>query len=278
VLVPLDGSELAEQALVQARAVAGAGGEILLYRALLPYAPIDSGKTQDAFWVDLFADIRSDAMHYLEGMATTLRAEGYRVRTAVEHGEPGPRIAEYARREQVDLIVLSSHGRAGAARWLLGSTAEDLLREAVAPLLVVRPVARAGQQPSPGDRPKVVADEGAASPREAEASAAHARPRWREAPGVDHGRIRPGYLVFAHHVDPGSRVDPGQFVGVVADVLERGAVHYLHLRGGLGRANELFLPIGTIQAVVGKQVHLKLSLEDLAGQAWHQAPGVLSGR
>jgi nucleotide-binding universal stress UspA family protein len=276
IMVPLDGSELAEQALVQARAIAGTGGEILLYRALLPYAAIDSGKTVDAFWVDLLAEVRSDAVHYLEGVATTLRAEGYRVRTAVEHGEPGPRIADYARREQVDLVVLSSHGRAGAARWLLGSVAEDLLRQAPAPLLLVRPLVRAGQQPLHGDTPKVAAAEGTTSPREAVAADARERPRWLDATDVDYHTIKPGYLVFAHHVDVGCHVEPGQFVGVVADVLERGAVHYLHLRGGFGRANELFLPVGAIQAVVGKQVHLKLSVEDLAGQAWHQAPGELS--
>ena len=47
--------------------------------------------------------------------------------------------------------------------------------------------------------------------------------------------------LLAHHVDSGSHVDPAQFVGVVADVLERGGLHYLHVRGGLERANELFL-------------------------------------
>jgi nucleotide-binding universal stress UspA family protein len=276
ILVPLDGSELAEQALVQARAVAGTGGEILLYRALMPYASIDSGESLDAFWTDLLAEVRGDAVHYLEGVASALRAEGYRVRTAVEHGEPSARIAEYARRERVDLVVLGSHGRAGAARWLLGSVAEDLLREAPAPLLLVRPQASAGQPRLPGDLPQATVDEGTASRRGAVASDARERPRrWYQAPGVEYGTVQPGYLVFAHHGDPGCHVDPGQFVGVVGDVLERDGVHYLHVRGGLERANELFLPIGAIEAVVGKQVHLKLSLEDLAGRAWHQAPGML---
>jgi nucleotide-binding universal stress UspA family protein len=273
IVVPLDGSWLAEQALVQARAVAGTGGEILLYRALLPYAAIDSGETLDTLWTDLLADVRSEAVHYLEGVATMLRADGYRVRTAVEHGAPVPRIAEYARREQVDLIVLSSHGRAGAARWLLGSVAEDLLREAPAPLLLVRPLDGAGQQPVPRHMPNVATAEGTASPRGGGASAARAQPRWRDAPDVDRGTVEPGYLVFAHQPDSACHVDRGQFVGVVADVFERGGVHYLHVRGDLERANDLFLPIGTIQGVMSKQIHLKLSLEDLAGQAWHQVPG-----
>jgi nucleotide-binding universal stress UspA family protein len=272
-MVQLDGSWLAEQALVQARAVAGIGGEILLYRALLPYAAIDSGETLDTLWTDLLADARSEAVHYLEGVATMLRAEGYRVRTAVEHGAPGPRIAEYTRREQVDLVVLSSHGRAGAARWLLGSVAEDLLRAAPAPLLLVRPLAGAGQQSAPRDMPNVATAEGTLSPREGGTSAARGQPRWRDAPDVDSGTVEPGYLVFARQPDSACHVDRGPFVGVVADVLQRGGVRYLHVRGDLERANELFLPTGTIQAVVSKQIHLRLSLEELAGQAWHQVPG-----
>ena len=275
ILVPLDGTWLAEQALVQARAVARVGGEILLYRALPPYAATDSGETLDPLWADLLADARGEAVHYLEGVATRPRAEGYRVRTAVAHGAPGPRIAECARREQVDLIVLSSHGRAGAARWLLGSVAEDLLHEAPAPLLLVRPLAGAGRPPVPRDMPPVATAIGTVSPREGGTSAGREQPRWRDAPDVDGGTVEPGYLVFARQPDNACHVDRGQFVGVVAYVLEHGGVRYLHVRGDQERASELFLPLGTIQAVVSKQIHLKLSLEELACPAWHQVPGAL---
>src|SRR5262249_12269900 len=148
-----------------------------------------------------------------------------------------------------------------------------LLREAPAPLLVVRPLAGAGEPPLPRAMPDVAATEATASPREGGAPAAREPSRWRDAPDVDYAAIEPGYLVFAHQGDSASRVGRGQFVGVVTEVLERGGVRYLHVRGDPGPANEFFLPFGTIQAVVSKQVHLKLTPRDLVGQAWHQVPG-----
>src|SRR5581483_5924763 len=191
VLVPLDGSELAERALVYARAVAGTAGEILLYQVLPPSVPIDDGDLLAPYWTEVFAEARADVLRYLEGVAAPLRAAGCRVRVAVEHGAAAQRIAEYARREKVDLVVLSSHGRAGVARWLLGSVAEELLREAPTPLLLVRP----------------------------QAEVMHAA-TWTEAPGVNHHAIQPGYPVYAHHIGPGQQADHGHFVGVVEGVLE----------------------------------------------------------
>ena len=89
---------------------------------------------------------------------------------------------------------------------------------------------------------------------------------------VDPGGILPGYAVYAHHVDASNHLDTGQYVGTVQDVLEVRNVHYLHVRGGLERANELFIPLGAVRALIGKQVHLVLSLEQLAGEAWHLDP------
>ena len=147
VLVPLDGSELAEQALVHARAAVGTQGEILLYQAVAPATPIVEPMTRDSAWAEMWENTQADALRYLEEVATPLRAAGYRVRTAAEHGVPAERIARYARQEQVDLIVVSSHGRSGAARWLLGSVADDLLRHAPAPLLLLRPLLAMAQRP-----------------------------------------------------------------------------------------------------------------------------------
>ncbi len=87
---------------------------------------------------------------------------------------------------------------------------------------------------------------------------------------VDPQLIRPGYAVYAHRVDARGHADAGQFVGVVHAVIAQQGVHIVHVRGGLEHANELFLPMGAVQVIVGKQVHLNLSMEALAGQAWHQ--------
>jgi len=89
---------------------------------------------------------------------------------------------------------------------------------------------------------------------------------------VDLQAIRPGYAVYAHQIDARGHSDLGQIVGVVHAVIAHQGMHLLHVRGGLSHTNELFLPMGAVQAVGGKQVHLNLSVEALAGQAWHQPP------
>ncbi len=93
---------------------------------------------------------------------------------------------------------------------------------------------------------------------------------------VDPSSILPGYAVYAHHVDASNHLDLGQYLGAVQEVLEVGHVHYLHVRGGLEHANELFIPLGAVRQVVGKHVHLTLSLEQLAGEAWHLDPRTTS--
>jgi hypothetical protein len=185
------------------------------------------------------------AQRYLEEKAVALSAAGHRVRIQTEHGSPAQRIAEYARQENVDLIVLSSHGRAGAARWLLGSVADDLVRTAPVPVLLLRPLLAAADRPPPPGEPVCV---------------------------VDAASIQPGYTVFAHRVDDADRAGVGQFVGTVQAVIQRQDVHYVHVRGALQQTNELLIPVAAVRAVVHHQVHLSLSVEDLLGNAWHLRP------
>src|SRR5262249_3915791 len=147
VLVPLDGSALAEQALGHARAIAGTDGEILLYQVLAPATPIMTDAGPISLWTDVLEDSRAEALQYLDRLAAGPRAAGYHVRTAVDYGVPALRIAEHAREQQADLIIVSSHGRSGAARWLLGSVADELVRSAPAPLLLLRPLLAVAQRP-----------------------------------------------------------------------------------------------------------------------------------
>jgi nucleotide-binding universal stress UspA family protein len=153
VLVPLDGSELAEQGLGHARVLARADGEILLYQALAPAPLIVENVAQDPELSQLLTARREQALRYLENMATPLRTAGYHVRTAAEHGVAAPRIAAFARQEQVDLVVVSSHGRAGTARWLLGSVADELVQATSAPLLILRPLSVAAHRSIADARP-----------------------------------------------------------------------------------------------------------------------------
>ncbi len=155
VLVPLDGSELAERALVHARALVGPGGTLLLYQALAPATPVVEHPAPDSYWAESMEQTRAATLAYLEALAGPLRAAGYDVRTAAAFGVPAQRIAEHARAEQADLIVLSSHGRSGAARWLLGSVADELLRAAPVPLLLLRPLAAPAEAIPASARPRL---------------------------------------------------------------------------------------------------------------------------
>ncbi|HLH21743.1 MAG TPA: universal stress protein [Chloroflexota bacterium] len=155
VLVPLDGSELAERALVHSRALVGPGGELLLYQALAPATPVVPDAGADSPWTEQLEATRAAALAYLEKVAAPLRAAGYQVRVAAEFGVAAERIVQYARQEHADLIVISGHGRSGAARWLLGSVADELVRSAPVPLLLLRPLLAVATAPLAPARPRV---------------------------------------------------------------------------------------------------------------------------
>jgi nucleotide-binding universal stress UspA family protein len=138
VLVPLDGSALAEQILAPALALGGLGGAA--YRLLhvverRGHGAADAGgcpRDEDEAW------------GYLEGLALRLERAGARVETrAVTADEVAPAILEQARAYGADLIAAATHGRSGLARLARGSVASTLLRAARQPVLVLRPRAAA---------------------------------------------------------------------------------------------------------------------------------------
>jgi nucleotide-binding universal stress UspA family protein len=143
ILLPLDGSALAEAALEPALALGTLfGAEYTLLQAidpplldyaLTPYAPVVDQRTLDAW--------REAARAYLERIADHLRARNLRVHIEVVLGQAGVAIAEYAREQRFELIVLATHGRGGLARMVLGSTTDAVVRAVHGAVLVVRPAA-----------------------------------------------------------------------------------------------------------------------------------------
>lgn len=128
ILVPLDGSRLSEAIVPLAEALARdyeAG--LLLLRALQPLGSPDAeAKAQD------------EAEAYLRTMAADLAARGRSVEWKVWYDEPGRAIADAARYNAADLIVMTTHGRGGLTRLMLGSVAEGLVRQSPVPVLLVR--------------------------------------------------------------------------------------------------------------------------------------------
>jgi nucleotide-binding universal stress UspA family protein len=139
ILVPLDGSVLAERAIRHAREIArGPRSEILLLQAVnlpMPVVP-EAVLVPDGKWLD---EGKKEAARYLEGIAAPLREAGMRVRTLLDERAPADAILHVAAREEVDLIVMSTHGRGGVSRLLMGSVAESVFRATSRTVMLVKP-------------------------------------------------------------------------------------------------------------------------------------------
>jgi nucleotide-binding universal stress UspA family protein len=145
ILVPVDGSVLAESALAVAATLAERwGAELRLvhaHRLTVAEELATYGITGDA--------ARSTAEHYVTGLADRLRAAHRLVVLAdVVDGTAAEAIAEHATSVGSDLIVMTSHGRTGASRFWLGSVADAVMRAATVPVLIVRGHASATAGPS----------------------------------------------------------------------------------------------------------------------------------
>jgi nucleotide-binding universal stress UspA family protein len=137
VLIPLDGSALAEQALPHAMAQAGCfQAELILLKALEPFphargmslGDLERIKQQASTW----------AREYLERLAADVRQQGITAQAVTIDGRPHVEIPQFAETNQVDLIVMSTRGQSGLSRWLMGSVADRVVRGATVPVLVVR--------------------------------------------------------------------------------------------------------------------------------------------
>ncbi|GIL14981.1 MAG: universal stress protein [Chloroflexota bacterium] len=140
ILVPLDGSELAEQALPQVSQLAGCmGAQVVLLR--VPGESVYSYLVPDPdIAVEMRHDIETAAQVYLDEIASEFRVMNLAVSTLVVWGAPVPdTIIQVARQIEADLIVMSTHGRGGVARLVIGSVADDVVRHAPVPVLLVRP-------------------------------------------------------------------------------------------------------------------------------------------
>jgi nucleotide-binding universal stress UspA family protein len=143
ILVPLDGSKLAECSLDHVIAIAlGCNAqEIVLLQVLKPlihtYVPA-------LLSVDSLAEAeerqKAEAENYLSEVANKLKGEGLPAKTALIPGEDAAgAILDYTRNNHVDLIVISTHGRSGPSRWAFGSVADKVVRHSPVPVLMVSP-------------------------------------------------------------------------------------------------------------------------------------------
>src|SRR5437899_8764831 len=144
VLVPLDRSPLAEQALGQAAAIARAAHaeiDVVLVHEPLQFTGYRNGTLND--------DMIKAEEAYLESVATELSSSAsVPVTHAVVSGSPVDMICARARETGANLIVMTSHGRTGLSRAWLGSVADAVVRRSAVPVLMLRPIDTPPDPPS----------------------------------------------------------------------------------------------------------------------------------
>ena len=145
ILAPLDGSELSECSLEHVRSVATGCHvpEVVLLRVIEPIPNVyEEGQVSlgsQEWRRDVEQKNRAWAETYLSKTADDLKKDGVAAQTAVVVGRPADEILDYIERNKVDLIIMSTHGRSGVSRWVIGSVAEKVLRHSAVPVLVVSP-------------------------------------------------------------------------------------------------------------------------------------------
>ncbi len=140
ILVPLDGSVRAEQALpVAARLARASGGSLLLVRVVSPLIDYSGGLSPAPLMTEQIVESdMTEATDYLTAVAARPHLAGLAITTEVRYGLPAQQLSEAAQVHGSDLIVLCSHGRTGLTRWALGSVAHTLVHQSTVPVFVLR--------------------------------------------------------------------------------------------------------------------------------------------
>jgi len=142
-IVPLDGSAVAEQVLPDVTALAKQlNVEIILYRAYtIPYTALtlDPGIAYAVAEEELISALRDEATAYLEKKAAELKELGIeRVSTIAQYGLAADEIISLAKKTPENLIAMCTHGHSGVKRWVLGSVTETVVRHSGNPVLIIR--------------------------------------------------------------------------------------------------------------------------------------------
>ncbi|MBK8900908.1 MAG: universal stress protein [Anaerolineaceae bacterium] len=142
ILVPLDGSELAEWAIEPALELAqSTKGEVILLRSLIPVyttMPVVAGEYEWAWPEYAREQVRVEVKEYLEAVRERFSQPGVTLSTLAVEGDAASAILDTANARQADLIVMSTHGWSGTDKLLLGSVTERILHQAACPVFVVR--------------------------------------------------------------------------------------------------------------------------------------------
>jgi nucleotide-binding universal stress UspA family protein len=136
IVVPLDGSSLAERVLPHTVAVARAmDAKVTLLRAVARKPPESGSRAVDPLSWHMR---KSEAEAYMKEMAQRLRETGLAAQVRLAEGRAANSIIEFAREEDVDLIIISSHGDSGLSAWNISSVVQKVILRAYTPTMIVR--------------------------------------------------------------------------------------------------------------------------------------------
>jgi len=139
ILAPLDGSDVGESALAYAEILATKSqASVDLLQVISPPGTVEASLLGGPDWRKFVKAMRDAGEDYLKNIAERLNGKGIKSTYEVVTGDPADKIVEYADDKKVSLIAMSTHGRTGLARWVLGSIADKVLHGARIPILLVR--------------------------------------------------------------------------------------------------------------------------------------------
>ena len=133
ILVPLDGSECAEMVLPKVEKLAK-DLKASIHLLMVVYAHTFLGVDR----VEAEVAVVQKAEEYLKKMEDQLKAKGFNVYTHIRYGDEAEEILDHASQKDVDMVAMTTHGRSGIKRFLLGSVAEKILRHSPKPVFLVR--------------------------------------------------------------------------------------------------------------------------------------------
>jgi nucleotide-binding universal stress UspA family protein len=139
ILAPLDGSDIGEVALPYAEAIAAnSQATVNLIQIISPPGTVEANLLGGPDWRKFVNAMRDAGESYLKSIAERLSGKDIKVSYEVLTGDPADKIVEYATAKGANLIAMSTHGRTGLSRWVLGSVADKVLHGARIPILLVR--------------------------------------------------------------------------------------------------------------------------------------------
>ena len=142
ILVPLDGSDLAECVLPHVASIAQGCGvkSVVFVRTVETSFKVTGaeGSLTEEQEQTILSQMRSEAEEYLKQIVERTSLPGVEVQTELLSGNAAEVIASYATDIEADLIIIATHGRSGISRWVWGSVADRILRSACVPVLMVR--------------------------------------------------------------------------------------------------------------------------------------------